>query len=298
MVKSEVITSPNVSMAILDETGNTIDVARIGDPLVLKFQITEKESPFEIFIQELIAIDGNDNSEITLIDRNGCPTDTAVMSAVKKSAPDYNGKSVQTTFQAFKFPASDMVQFRALITPCLPTCKPAHCVHWDYESAANQQSLSFGRRKRDVNSTSKDELLVVGAILIDDSAVGDAQSAAQTSKHKKVENMDKKYISYISNKELNDSLRSNDSHCFDILSIILVCAIFLIAQLVLIVVWFVIWRKTKVFREYCGFFDYKKQWEQQQQQQFLYNTMRRANSSCSSGHKCRYPDLFITGNSC
>ncbi|TGZ51710.1 Uncharacterized protein DBV15_03894 [Temnothorax longispinosus] len=30
-------------------------------------------------------------------------------------------------FDAFKFPSSEVVQFRALVTPCMPTCEPVQC---------------------------------------------------------------------------------------------------------------------------------------------------------------------------
>lgn len=42
-------------------------------------------------------------------------------------------------FDAFKFPSSEVVQFRALVTPCVPTCEPAQCNSED----------SSGKRARD-----------------------------------------------------------------------------------------------------------------------------------------------------
>ena len=31
-----------------------------------------------------------------------------------------------------RFPSSDMVEFRALVTPCMPTCEPVQCDVLDY----------------------------------------------------------------------------------------------------------------------------------------------------------------------
>lgn len=52
----------------------------------LKFEILDPNSPFEIFVRELVAMDGVDSSEITLIDSRGCPTDHFIMGPLFKSA--------------------------------------------------------------------------------------------------------------------------------------------------------------------------------------------------------------------
>lgn len=56
----------------------------------LRFEILDPNSPFEIFVRELVAMDGVDSSEITLIDSDGCPTEHFIMGPVAKSAN--NGK--------------------------------------------------------------------------------------------------------------------------------------------------------------------------------------------------------------
>ena len=44
---------------------------QVGDPLALRFEILDKRSPYEIFVRELVAMDGLDTSEILLIDSLG-----------------------------------------------------------------------------------------------------------------------------------------------------------------------------------------------------------------------------------
>ena len=51
--------------------GRDIDSAKVGDPLALRFEILENNSPYEIFVRELVAMDGVDASEILLIDSIG-----------------------------------------------------------------------------------------------------------------------------------------------------------------------------------------------------------------------------------
>ncbi|KAL3194598.1 hypothetical protein MRX96_054068, partial [Rhipicephalus microplus] len=51
-----------------------------------------------------------------------CPTDRTIMGPLHKVNED--GKVLHAPFDAFKFPTSEIVQFKALVTPCLPTCEP------------------------------------------------------------------------------------------------------------------------------------------------------------------------------
>lgn len=82
-----IVDSPNVAMKITDRSGNdAVPSAEVGDPLALKFQILNPNSPYEIFVRELVAMDGVDSSEIVLIDARGCPTDHLIMGPLYKSA--------------------------------------------------------------------------------------------------------------------------------------------------------------------------------------------------------------------
>lgn len=146
-----IVDSPNVIMKITSRDGSDImRSAEVGDPLALKFEIMDESSPYEIFVRELVAMDGGDNAEITLIDSNGCPTDHFIMGPIYKSS--LSGKILLSHFDAFKFPSSEVVQFRALVTPCMPTCEPVQCDQEDI-SGEFKSLLSFGRKRRSLNVT-------------------------------------------------------------------------------------------------------------------------------------------------
>ena len=72
-------------------------------------------------------------------------------------------------FDAFKFPSSEVVQFRALVTPCMPTCEPVQC---DQEEATGElrSVISYGkrRRRRSAGSQTREDLLLVQSIQITD----------------------------------------------------------------------------------------------------------------------------------
>lgn len=53
-----------------------------------------------------------------------CPTDVTIMGSLGK--PGNTAKTLLAPFEAFKFPTSDIVQFKALVTPCLPNCEPVN----------------------------------------------------------------------------------------------------------------------------------------------------------------------------
>lgn len=147
-----IVDSPNVIMKITTRDGSEMmQSAEVGDPLALRFEIMDEQSPYEIFVRELVAMDGADSGEITLIDSRGCPTDHFIMGPIYKS--QISGKILISHFDAFKFPSSQTVQFRALVTPCMPTCEPVQCE--DDELIGELKSLqSYGRKRRSVNATS------------------------------------------------------------------------------------------------------------------------------------------------
>ncbi|KAM8704693.1 hypothetical protein ACLKA7_009194 [Drosophila subpalustris] len=153
-----IVDSPNVIMKITARDGSDMKrIAEVGDPLALRFEIVDANSPYEIFVRELVAMDGTDSAEITLIDANGCPTDQYIMSAMQKMAS--NRKVLLSQFDAFKFPSSELVQFRALVTPCIPRCEPVICDN--DENGETKSLLSYGRRKRSVfNGTDGVELAI------------------------------------------------------------------------------------------------------------------------------------------
>ena len=70
----------------------------------------------------------------------GCPTDSSIMQSLLTVG---SAKILQANFDAFKFPTSQLVQFRALVTPCMPRCAPVRC------QDSGTAFSSFGRRKRD-----------------------------------------------------------------------------------------------------------------------------------------------------
>ena len=174
-----VVDSPNVIMKITTRDGSAMkETAEVGDPLALKFEIMDEHSPFEIFVRELVAMDGADSGEITLIDSRGCPTDHFIMGPIYKSSS--SGKSLLSHFDAFKFPSSPTVQFRALVTPCMPSCEPVQCDENNFGGEL-RSIISYGRKRRSLNETTlekrprrdtlsnrNDDMLLVQSIQIND----------------------------------------------------------------------------------------------------------------------------------
>lgn len=143
--QSATVKSPNISMQILKHDGNYIQQAQVGDPLMLRFAISDERSPFEIFVRDLYAMDGVGGTEIMLIDGEGCPTDPSIMAAMTNSKG--NGQTLEAQFDAFKFPTSETVAFRALVTPCIPHCEPVHCQNRALDGVL-YEAESFGKRRR------------------------------------------------------------------------------------------------------------------------------------------------------
>ena len=167
MFEESVVDSPNVVMQVYGRGGEAVKSAQVGDPLELHFEIIDPESPYEIFVRDLVAKDGNDQSEIILIDSRGCPAEGQIMGPLVKN--NENGKVLLSNFDAFKFPTSEVVQFRAHVTPCMPTCEPVDCTYNDYYGSG-QQSLvsSYGRKKRALSQSDGERVLVTNSVVIMD----------------------------------------------------------------------------------------------------------------------------------
>nr|CAH7728314.1 unnamed protein product [Callosobruchus chinensis] len=223
------VDSPNVAMKITDRKGEDImQSAEVGDPLALKFEILDKNSPYEIFVRELVAMDGVDSSEIVLIDSNGCPTDHFIMGPIYKSAK--SGKILLSHFDAFKFPSSEVVQFRALVTPCMPSCEPVQC---DQEDLAGERrsAVSYGKRRRrrsiSSSSTAQDDMLLVQTIQITDKFGFDKNANRSSSGSEAI------YIA------------GDGGLCVNVAGLIVAATIFLSAQLAIIAAWTFIWQRRK-----------------------------------------------------
>ncbi|XP_055850197.1 uncharacterized protein LOC129914815 [Episyrphus balteatus] len=243
-----IIESPNVIMKITSRDGSDMKrIAEVGDPLALRFEIVEQNSPYEIFVRELVAMDGTDNAEITLIDANGCPTDHYIMGAIQKHSG--NRKVLLSQFDAFKFPSSEVVQFRALVTPCIPRCEPVICDNEDIASGELKSLVSFGRRRRSVNATefttsrrskrdvshkpADDNILLVQSIQItdkfgfnqeDDNTFGDADAK-------------EKIYAAVAGDEVFG--------CLNGYGLIIASAMFLLAQLTVIAIWKKVQKRNK-----------------------------------------------------
>ncbi|CAH0559295.1 unnamed protein product [Brassicogethes aeneus] len=221
------VDSPNVAMKITDRSGGDVmPSAEVGDPLALRFEILDKNSPYEIFVRELVALDGVDNSEIVLIDSSGCPTDHFIMGPIYKSAE--TGKILLSHFDAFKFPSSEVVQFRALVTPCMPTCEPIQC---DQEESSGElrSVISYGkRRRRRSTADSHDDMLLVQTIQITDKFGFDRDG------NKTVGN------------EAVFIPSSDPGLCINVAGLIVAATVFLSAQLAIIAAWTFVYQRRKL----------------------------------------------------
>ena len=255
-----VVEGPNVIMRVTSKDGVDMQSAQVGDALDLRFEIVDKNSPYEIFVRDLVALDGLDNNEILLIDERGCPTDHAIMGMLDKSAE--SNTILLSAFDAFKFPSSDKVQFRALVTPCLPACEPVQCETTDYAGEARIGN-SYGRKKRSDALTRRkrqagqEEILVVQSIEIVDKFAPDQDKPTPADAVEQPKNL----YSFNSNSNrhhgnhsttevfvketIKEASPSFASSCINTMGLIIAGALFLAAQLVIIVAWTYVWQRKR-----------------------------------------------------
>lgn len=238
--ESTVVPPPTVVMNIAVRNGQDTQTAQVGDPLALLFEIENAEkSPYSIFVRELIATDGVDGGEIMLIDSRGCPTDQEIMGPI--NSLDGSSKTLKAPFDAFKFPNSDVVQFKALVTPCLGPCKPVKCDVQDYLGYQRKvDSLGRRRRRRDADNSTDNNLLVVQSIRIADKF--QVPSLAEPELSHSGSQLSESEVIILSSDPLQPSAAPP---CLNLLGLLMSGALFLVAQAVLIGAWAFIWQKRR-----------------------------------------------------
>ncbi|KAH8388362.1 hypothetical protein KR093_005132, partial [Drosophila rubida] len=282
-----IVDSPNVLMKITSRDGSDMmRSAEVGDPLALSFEIQDQQSPYEIFVRELVAMDGADNAEITLIDAQGCPTDHFIMGPIYKSS--LSGKTLFAHFDAFKFPSSEVVQFRALVTPCMPSCEPVNCQE-DEPSGDYKSLMSYGRRRRREASAaqaigarsvreargkaSQEDMLLVQSIQITDKFgfVKKEQLLQETPQVKDTQGYDKVFVVNETGvggvpglcvNGIGGHKSNRDSRCFQLLLIttplfagfIVAVGVFLLAQSSVIAIWSFLYRRRQKHQPYINHF--------------------------------------------
>lgn len=245
LYEESVVDSPNVIMRVADEQGQDTKTATVGDPLSMIFEILDPDSPYEIFVRDLVAMDGATDTELTLIDERGCPADPTIMSELKKSLS--SDKILLSRFDAFRFPSSDMVQFRAMVTPCMPTCPPVTCDVLDY-TGQTRQVESYGRKKRSTalmprtkRQADPEEVLVVQTLRIVDKKKGLA--------------LPQQTYDELTNSATNSSLRNyvretsmlptHPEKCVEENTLISGAVIFLVIQIIILSMFVFLWKKKR-----------------------------------------------------
>lgn len=211
-------------------------------------------------MRELIALDGTDMSEFMLIDTDGCPTDLAIMKPIEKRAN--NGHVLETQFEAFKFPTSDIVQFKALITPCVDNCEPSKC-SLNLPSGRTTQTSSFGRRRRRRRDVDAREPVLddqqANVIVVESLSVTDKFTSKDQKARRKIEDDQQSQVfagfegiddcGHYHHEALNclhslDLSRVDiDTPCLSMLNALVYCFAFLAAQLVLLILWSICWSR-------------------------------------------------------
>ena len=189
-------------------------------------------------------MDGSTDTELLLIDADGCPTDSSIMGEVYRS--EKSNRISLSSFDAFRFPTSEVVQFRAMITPCLPKCEPVVCDVLDYTGQTKSVD-SYGRRKRSVMSSyvelmtrkrravKPEEMLVVQSLkIVDRYGKKDGEKSPR-------ENNGYDFL----DEDLLSGAGIIEPECLDKTSMISGAVIFLAAQLVIVILFAMIWRRNQ-----------------------------------------------------
>ena len=128
-----------VRLRITTDRGEDVTGTRLGEKLFLRIEM-DSNSIFGMFARNLRALrgDSQENQEsIQLLDEQGCPTEPVIFSGLRKVAG--GSKSLEGSFEAFKFSETSVVRFQVSVQFCVGECQPAQC---------DDGATSLGRRRR------------------------------------------------------------------------------------------------------------------------------------------------------
>lgn len=149
-------------------------------------------------------------------------------------------------FDAFKFPSSEVVQFRALVTPCMPSCEPVQC---DQEESTGElrSVISFGKRRRRRSTTTqsaRDDLLLVQSIQITDK-FGFQRSDKLYDNSSNHESMSRDNIYGVDAEDIVNLNARYGGVCVNITEAIIAATLFIVAQIIVIAAWTFTWQRRK-----------------------------------------------------
>lgn len=147
-------------------------------------------------------------------------------------------------FDAFKFPSSEVVQFRALVTPCLSSCEPVQCDTED-SSGELRSVQSFGKRRRRRStgaSAGREDLLLVQSIRIMDKFGFDKLASPNASDAAAAGSGAGSGAStvFVSKDGVNNGF------CLNVAGVLLAGVAFLALQLAVIAVWTCVWQRRRI----------------------------------------------------
>nr|XP_034179295.1 uncharacterized protein LOC117603867 isoform X1 [Osmia lignaria] len=149
--------APMVTMRILDENSRDAVVTHLGQKLTLRIQLDPPNDAYDITAGHLVASSASGDASYLLLNELGCPTDPTTFPALTKDPLD--GRSLISTFAAFKFPDSQLVRFNVIVRFCLEKCTPvsrfpplsdelADRLFHALQTICKGDQISYGRRKR------------------------------------------------------------------------------------------------------------------------------------------------------
>lgn len=144
-------------------------------------------------------------------------------------------------FDAFKFPSSEVVQFRALVTPCMPSCEPVQC---DQEESTGElrSVISYGRRRRRSASPSqvREDLLLVQSIQITDK-FGFEQRDPKSASSSGNSTSGREGVFA----EVEEATSGLMGVCMNLGEAIVAGTVFLVAQIAIIAAWTFTWQRRR-----------------------------------------------------
>ncbi|XP_066907309.1 uncharacterized protein [Halyomorpha halys] len=129
-------------ISVIDpKTGKEPKEIQLGDPILLKIEVSPPYNSSMVRAGHLIASSGTHTDSLLLLDSRGCPPSVSLFPPLTIAGP----QTLSAEFKAFRFPSSPVLALSLVLTFCPTICKPADC---------GNEIISYGRKKRSATALS------------------------------------------------------------------------------------------------------------------------------------------------
>ncbi|BET00102.1 Zona pellucida-like domain [Nesidiocoris tenuis] len=209
-------TEPRARLMLLDaHTGKLATDVKIGDPVVLRIEISPPYNVSLVRAHHLVASSGDARESLFLLDPSGCPPNPTIFPGLVATS----NTTLDGRFVTFRFPSSPLLNLGVMLTFSSTPLQPTDC---------GTGVTSYGRRRRSTDAIFEEVPLQLSIVVRPQNSSEIFNPVLQAS---------------YGGDALDALQNGSNAYCFGFLSVSLLFLFFLLAQCVILTIVCICWRR-------------------------------------------------------